>query len=290
MNDKVYGYVTERIVKALEAGTIPWRRPWFGTNQAPRSLVSGKLYRGINSLLLSCMSFEHPYFLTAKQAFARGGKVEKGKGNMVVFFTKWEIPNSRDADGKPKRIPIMRYYQVWNVADTTGIDFPKPEVNPNPINPIEAAEALWSNWEDRPVIIIGQRACYSTASDQITMPDRQRFTSAAEYYSTLYHEGIHATGSANRIGRDLTGSFGTGSYSREELVAEVGAAMLCGIVGIENSTIENSAAYCQSWISRLKGDSHLIVKAAAAAQKAADYIQGLTETESQIETEETVTA
>ena len=118
------------------------------------------------------------------------------------------------------------------------------------------------------------------------MPSIGLFRSSEEYYSTFFHELTHSTGHANRIGRDgfeSAQSFGSESYSREELVAEMGAAMLCGVTGIENRTIENSAAYLRTWIERLKSDSRLIVTAASAAQKAADYILGKTQAEREAE-------
>jgi len=276
MENKVYGYVTERIVKALEEGTIPWRQPWFGTNHAPRNLVSGKPYRGINALLLSCMSYPAPYFLSKKQIKDRGGKIKKGeKGNMVVFFKMWEVPGQTDDNGKPKKIPFLRYYLVWNVTQCDGIEYPKPEPRTETIDPIADCETIWDNWEDAPPVVTGNKAAYNRAADQIEMPDMQLFETAEEYYSTKFHEGIHGTGHEKRIGRDLTGRFASGSYSREELVAEIGAAMLCGIAGIDAKTIENSAAYCAHWAGKLKDDEKLIVKAAGQAQKAADYILGV---------------
>jgi antirestriction protein ArdC len=109
------------------------------------------------------------------------------------------------------------------------------------------------------------------------MPSIGLFRSSEEYYSTFFHELTHSTGHKSRLGRDgfeSVQSFGSESYSKEELVAEVGAAMLCGVTGIENRTLGNSAAYLKTWIERLKSDSRLIVTAASAAQKAADYILG----------------
>ena len=121
------------------------------------------------------------------------------------------------------------------------------------------------------------RASYVPSKDTVTMPSRTAFQSQADYYSTLFHELTHSTGHAKRLGRegfDKPQMFGSDSYSREELIAEMGSAMLCGVAGIEQSTVANSVAYLQSWTARLKGDSRLVVSAASAAQKAADYIRG----------------
>jgi antirestriction protein ArdC len=130
---------------------------------------------------------------------------------------------------------------------------------------------------NRPGVEFSDRAWYAPVRDVVGMPSIGLFQSSEEYYSTLFHELTHSTGHASRVGRegvDQLQPFGSESYSREELVAEVGAAMLCGMTGIANRTIENSAAYLRGWIARLKGDARLIVGAASAAQRAADFILG----------------
>jgi len=114
--------------------------------------------------------------------------------------------------------------------------------------------------------------------DSVGMPARGLFHSSEEFYSTLFHELTHSTGHTSRVGREgieQLNKFGSESYSREELIAEMGAAMLCGVTGIAPATLENSAAYLKTWIARLKSDSKLIVQAASAAQKAADYIRNI---------------
>jgi len=116
---------------------------------------------------------------------------------------------------------------------------------------------------------------YRPSTDTVEMPSKSLFSSIEEYYSTLFHELTHSTGHASRIGREgikQLNTFGSESYSREELIAEMGAAMLCGVTGIDQATIQNSAAYLKTWIERLKSDSKLLVSAASAAQKASDYI------------------
>jgi antirestriction protein ArdC len=121
------------------------------------------------------------------------------------------------------------------------------------------------------------RAAYIPSRDTVTMPSRTAFDSQAEYYSTLFHELTHSTGHFKRLGREGFNSaqtFGSESYSREELIAEMGSAMLCGVTGIEQHNLAKSAAYLKAWISRLQGDPRLVVSAASAAQKAADYIRG----------------
>ena len=144
------------------------------------------------------------------------------------------------------------------------------------VNPIESCEQVVTAWLDKPTIQHGSnRACYSKSLDLVQMPDRVSFESAEEYYSTLFHELTHSTGHPRRLNRSTLATFerfGDEKYSAEELVAEMGAAFLCGLTGIENKTIRNSAAYLHSWLGMLKQDSRLVLIAAGQAQKAADMI------------------
>jgi antirestriction protein ArdC len=169
----------------------------------------------------------------------------------------------------------LRYYTVFNVEQCDGIKAPgSDKVN----NPIEECERIVAGMPNSPAMVQDARAWYRPANDTVGIPSRQAFGSAEEYYSTLFHELTHSTGHPLRIGREgieMLNTFGSESYSKEELIAEMGAAMLAGIAGIERRTLANSAAYLQSWIEVLKSDSRMVVFAASQAQKAADYIQGV---------------
>ena len=163
------------------------------------------------------------------------------------------------------------------MEQTEGITAPAPDVSTwNNHDPIESAEAVQLSMPNRPIVEIGgTKACYSPGLDRVRVPEMFRYDKAEEYYSTLFHELAHATGHKSRLDREgITGQhfFGDAVYSREELVAEMSAAFLCGYCGIVNATIENSAAYLQSWIKTLRGDNKLAIVAGAQAQKAADYI------------------
>jgi antirestriction protein ArdC len=163
---------------------------------------------------------------------------------------------------------------VFNVEQCEGID--SPMIAPA-VNPIEECERIVSQMPNPPAMEQDARAWYKPSTDTVGMPSRNAFNSAEEYYSTLFHELTHSTGHSSRIGRDgieKLNTFGSESYSKEELIAEMGAAMLCGVAGIERMTLSNSAAYLRSWIDVLKSDSRMVVSAASQAQKAADYIQG----------------
>jgi antirestriction protein ArdC len=276
----VYEIVTARIIEQLEAGVAPWRKPW--TSKAPANLCSQKEYRGLNVLSLASQGYPSRFWLTFNQANKLGGKIAKGsKGSLVVYWNVGEEREVRKPDGSTKtQTPfLLRYSTVFNLSQTEGIDIPAKllgEQREN--NPIADCEAIVDGMPNRPAFQPSDAAWYRPSTDAVGMPARGLFHSSEEYYSTLFHELTHSTGHASRIGREgieqLNG-FGSERYSREELIAECGAAMLCGVTGISPATLENSAAYLQSWITRLKADSKLIVQAASAAQKAADYIRNV---------------
>jgi antirestriction protein ArdC len=273
----VYDVITKRIVELLEQGTIPWRKPWAGGGE-PRNLTSGKAYRGINVFMLAASGYSSPYWLTFKQALAAGGCVRKGEhGTPVIFWKRAEEAETEEEEGGKYRGPVCRYYSVFNVAQCDGIQAPTPE--PLNFEPIPECVRIVSDWKQAPLIHHrGNRACYSPISDEVEMPSPGSFISPEAYYSTLFHELTHSTGHGSRLARkgvtEPTG-YGTHEYSREELVAEMGAAFLCGATGIElASTLENSSAYLASWIKALKGDARLVVTAGAQAQRAADHILG----------------
>lgn len=280
----VYQIITDRVIQMLDKGVIPWRQPWKNVG-APRNLVSKKEYRGINVFLLSAMGFKSPYWVSFKQAQQLGGRVKAGeRGFPCVFWKFWKQEETTPTGEKKEvRRMILRYYTVFNVEQTTGLEakIPQPEVLRDS-KPIEACESLVRGMPSRPNIVHGiDRACYNLVRDNVTMPDRENFISDEHYYSVLFHELTHSTGAKARLGRhkDAITQMELQTYSQEELVAEMGAAYLCGVAGIENATIEDSASYISHWAAKLKDDRKMIVMAAAQAQKAADYIQGITRDE-----------
>jgi len=276
---KVYDVVNSRIMDLLQQGTVPWRKTWSAQSNQPRNMVSKKEYRGINVFLLACMPYGSPYWMTYKQVTDKGGHVRKGEKSTPVVFWKWI--DSKEEVGiadtlSNGKIPMLRYYSVFNLEQVEGIEAPPAtEVIINTFTPIERAEQIIAGMPLKPDMRHGGNdACYSPMLDYVKLPEPSAFQSPEEYYSTAFHELTHSTGHAIRVGRKgiLEPSyFGSHSYSKEELVAEMGAAFLCGHAGIE-STIENSAAYIQGWLKALKNDKTLLIHAAAQAQKAADYI------------------
>lgn len=276
----VYETVTQRIVALLEQGTVPWRKPWRGgPGGIPRNLVSGKPYRGINVALLGCQDWDSPWWLTFKQARDLDGHIRKGEKGTPVVLWKWlELaPPGGSAEDETERFPMLRYYTVFNLEQCEGVSHPAatPPTEPN-FNPIDACEAVVSHMPNPPTIERGgDHACYRPGADLVNIPPPHRFDAPAGYYSTLLHELVHSTGHPSRLARkgitELE-AFGSHTYSREELVAEFGASFLCVHCGIVNATIDNNAAYIDTWLGRLNSDKALVVVAAAQAQKAADFI------------------
>jgi antirestriction protein ArdC len=284
-----YEAVTATIIKALEAGTVPWRKPWGASGTLPLSLSTKKAYRGINPLLLSLSALEggytSPWWGTYKRISEMGGQVRKGeKSTMVTLWKRIKITETDEVTGekKPKIIFMLRVYSVFNAEQADWAEGKEP-VNPatsrTQHDPIEAAEAIVAGYPDAPRITrtASDQAFYVPTTDEITVPEIGQYAHAEEFYSTLFHEMGHSTGHPSRLDRPNITSFshfGDEKYSKEELCAEMTAAFLCAQAGIE-TTLDNSAAYLASWLRVLKADHKLIVQAAAQAQKAAEHVLGI---------------
>lgn len=287
----VYGKITARILTALQAGVVPWQQPWNGGEGAPRDLISGKPYRGLNVWLLVHRGGS-PFWLTYRQARQIGGYVKQGaKGETVLFWQFKARKRSDEGQAEDEQTTtgragyvVARSYTVFNATQcelpeqwAARVKEGQGELGPER-EPIDACERIVAGMPGRPKINTGgDRAFYRPSMDEVTMPERERFAAQALYYSVLFHELTHATGHAGRLGRaGVTEAVGFGStnYSKEELVAEMGAAFLCGVAGIENRTVDTSAAYIKGWLKKLKDDPKMVVLAASQAQRAADYILG----------------
>lgn len=279
MSKKIYNYVTERIIKKIEDGTVPWHKPWksFGF---PRNFISKKPYSGVNAFMLGMSDFENPYWATYSQIVSKGGTVKKGeKASMIIFWKMLENKGYVKGEGMSKNIPLLRYFNVFNLEQTEGLEkyIEKQEVEQIEFNPIDACENVVKNFLGKPIVVHGgDKACYSPMIDNIRMPKKESFYSVEEYYSTLFHEFAHSTGHKKRLDRsevmDFHG-FGSHDYSKEELVAEMSASFLACITGIDVKVIDNSASYISSWLSKIKKDPKLIIHAAAQAQKAVEYMK-----------------
>lgn len=282
----VYEMVTNRIINKLNEGIIPWQRGWSGAIDGAYNYKTKRRYSLINQLMLD----HQDGYLTFKQVGeckdkdGNPAKVNKGaKSEFVVFWKiiQKEEPDVKDKDGNPKKvtIPILRYYNVFWIGDT---NIEREEVESVQHDPIAEAEEVISGYVAREegLTFINDRpsgqAYYAPLRDEVVVPMLSQFKYAEEYYSTAFHELTHSTGAEKRLNRlKVAGlaAFGSEDYSKEELVAELGAAMLVNRCGIETEkSFRNSAAYIQSWIKALKDDQRLIVSASSKAEKAVNYI------------------
>ncbi len=270
-----YQEITDLVLQKIDEGVLPWNSSFLGN--APINAVSKTEYRGINRILLGTIGEQHTsrHWLTYKQAQDLGGHVKKGeKGVPVVFWKLW-TPQDAVAEDEAKKIPLLRKYTVFNADQCEGL--PVLEEKKEVADPIDAAESIWTEMHNRPAIRFnGDRAFYTPLTDTVTVPPREAYSKPEEWYSTLFHELGHSTGHKSRLNRELAGGFGSEKYGKEELIAEMTAAFLCAACGIEKATIDNSAAYIDGWRQAINGDRKMVVLAAAAAQKAADYIRNIT--------------
>jgi antirestriction protein ArdC len=254
--NKAYEIITETIIEKLEQGTVPWHQPW--SSEAAKNLISKREYRGINVFLLGASRYANPYWLTFRQAKQLGGHVAKGERSTPVVFWKWLEHERENAEGEAEtyNTPLLRYYRLFNVEQCEGIPADKVPAleNAREFQPIEEAERVVRSMPQRPIIQhVSAQAFYRPSADVVNMPAPELFTSDAEYYSTLFHELTHATGHESRLKR----------LDTDKLAAH------CGIA---ERIIDNSAAYIQGWLRRLRNDKRLVVFAAAQANKAADFI------------------
>lgn len=159
----VYQIITDRIVQQLERGTVPWRKPWTaGPHGWPQNLVSRKQYRGINVMMLSCTDFELPYWVSFKQAKDLGGHVRKGEKATPAVLWKWCDAKDREATPDPQtgevgkvRVPVLRYYSVFNVAQCEGLEakIPRPDDLPSKsFEPIAECDRIVSEMPQAPSV------------------------------------------------------------------------------------------------------------------------------------------
>lgn len=277
----VYQEVTDDILALLERGVRPWQGPWNRKDSKFDGSVlpvreNGELYRGINILILwgkalKC-GYESHVWMTYKQAESLGGQVRKGeKGTSVVYYGQG-TKSEKDKDGKSKEVKFsfLKSYSVFNIQQIDGLDLSRFEARP-----LGVTDSL-KFFQDAGAKIIqqGSEAFYSQSKDTVCIPKVSYFKSEDHFTAVLAHEMIHWTGAELRIGRDISGKFGSEKYAREELVAEIGAAFLCAGLGVDPSLRELNASYIEKWAALLKEDKKAIFHAASMAAKGADYIKG----------------
>lgn len=277
MTTSIRDDITASIVEKLKNGTAPWVRPWVSTVQdSDKNLVSQKPYRGINRVILMISTMANGYPVptwgTYKQWQGIGANVRKGEhGTRIVFFSP--IEKIDKATGETETYAMIKGYTVFNAAQVEGVTFDAPVSEPSAFEQHQAAETFIGKTGAR-ISHGGDKAYYMPSADRIQLPDRSVFLDPASYYATALHELTHWTSHATRCDRDLSkGKFGNSEYAFEELVAELGAAFTCADIGVKGQL--QHAEYIGHWIKVLQSDNKAIFKAAALAQKAADYLASL---------------
>jgi antirestriction protein ArdC len=286
-NDRasLYTEITDKIIAELEAGRVPWVQPW-GTAAAnaaiamPRNAATGRRYSGINVLILWGAVIEAGFsgqsWLTFRQALSLGGHVRKGEhGTTVVFADRFTPEDERrraaETGEEAGAIPFLKRFTVFNTDQCEGLpeEVAAAVVPPQPDQIEPQAEVLiaatGANFR-----IGGARAYYNTAGDFVQVPPPAAYFEPINWHRTAFHELGHWTGHASRLNRDHSGSHGSKSYAREELVAEMAGAFICASLGIVPTV--RHADYIGSWLEVLREDNRAVVRAASAASKAADFV------------------
>ena len=286
MSNLVASIVVDGILKEMEKGVAPWHKPWIVTQR--QNIVSKKPYRGVNRLITSLLAPQEDYFITFLQAKQMGGQVVAGSKSLPVVFWSNIKDSSRSKQGKTEGSSeeskisntdsdsyfMMRYYRIFKLCDIKGVDRPQVGTEKKENRDIEA----FIQSTGASVVHGGSIAAFSPVNDVVEMPDKRRFDSEEQYYHVMFHELVHWTGNTSRLNRfKKEDRFGSEPYSKEELVAEIGAAMLCHVYGI--NLIPQNAAYMASWLKVLKNDNNMIISAASRAEKALDYLGVFKETQ-----------
>lgn len=282
----LYQEMTDKIITALEQGVASWTCPWdrSGVFSLPTNHSSNRAYQGINICLLgmaqAAKGFRFSRWLTYKQAAALGGQVRKGeKGTTVIFYKTWEHETDEkdtDVDIVVEHIPVLRTFTVFNLDQINGIELPELPALTGGFDPLDAAETVL-NASGVTIHERGMRAFYRPSSDEITLPDRKRFTKADDFYATALHELTHSTKHQSRCDRQpYETTIPGGAYAFEELVAELGSAFSMAWLGLQG-TVQDHANYIESWLTLLKSDKKALFRAAAQAQKAHQWIKNVAE-------------
>jgi len=280
MSNKIYESVTQSIIEQLENGATPWIKPWKADSTADKNLISQKPYQGVNRLILGLSSmvrgYETPVWASFKQFESLGASVRKGeKGTAIVWFSP--ITKENKETGEVESFNALKTYYVFNVAQCDGIEIQAPNKEEKTFNAIDAAEQRIIK-TGAAISHGGDAAFYAPSVDRIQLPNKSAFNNESSYYATAFHELTHWTGAKHRLDRTFGKKFADSQYAFEELVAEIGAAYLCQDYRIQGEL--RHAGYIGHWLKAMRADSKAIFKAAALAQKAADYLNQLDATTS----------
>jgi antirestriction protein ArdC len=275
MSKAIYQEVTDSIIKQLEAGAMPWIKPWKADSTADKNFISQKPYQGINRLILGLSSmvngFETPVWASFKQWQSLGCNVRKGeKGTKIVFFSP--VTKECKVTGNLESYNLLKSYYVFNASQVDGVTIAAPTTENKPFNSIASADERIAK-TGATIRHGGDSAFFAPSMDMIQMPNKSAFSDESSYYATIFHELTHWTGAESRLKREFGKRFGNPEYAFEELVAEMGAAFLCQDYRIQGEL--RHAGYIQHWLKACRNDATAIFKAAALAQKSADYINSL---------------
>ncbi|MBO1360271.1 DUF1738 domain-containing protein [Acetobacter sacchari] len=277
----LYQEVTDRIIRDLEGGIVPWVQPWSADAcgaTMPRNITTGRKYSGVNVILLwvaqHMAGFRSQRWLTFRQAIGAGGAVRKGERGTTVCYADRFTPGGKSEDPDARTVPFLKRFTVFNVEQCDGLPdaFTAPAALLPEREAIPAGDALLSATR-ADIRIGGDKAFYAPKPDFIAMPPKHAFAEQTDWYSVAFHETIHWSGSEKILNRDLKGRFGDSRYSAEELIAEIESAFLAAELGI--SPTLRHADYIGSWLNTMKSDRKAIFTAARLASQAADYVLSL---------------
>jgi antirestriction protein ArdC len=304
----LYLTITNQIVELLENHKLTWDKPWITLSidgKRPHNASSGRFYSGLNQILLSTrqMRSNYPYsgWMTFKQIQDEGGRVLADNRASPIFYYKLMYSDNMGRNFEPEQVLqmslneqqdlelkkhfLLLYYNVFNLAQTSGLSDAYYVLNESPIlsevEKDDTAENLITNTKARIIHMVANEACYNYVNDVIFLPERNQFRGTVPYYETTLHELAHWTGHKSRLDRNLKNVFGSEDYAKEELVAELCSAFLCADLGFSIG-ISNNAAYIQDWIRVLKADSRYIFKAIRSAEDAASFIHSCSKNSAEV--------
>lgn len=263
--------VTDKIIRLLERGNLPAFKKMWSERGSGYNYSTGNPYKGLNSLLTALatseLGYEHNAWLTLNQANKLGGRLRKGTKGKTVWLNSYRFVPKKGENGEDLSYPLLTSFAVYNIAEIEGIDF----VFGSKAVPMDLMEA--ANRIGVTVKFGGDKAAYYRGLDLIKLPLASDFVNEQALFAVFAHELIHSTGHKSRLARTFGERFGDADYAKEELVAELGAAMLCAQYGID-SEIEGHAGYLADWLTVLKSDKRFIFKASSAAAKAVALLMG----------------
>ena len=284
----IYSEITNKVIELMKTEGMNWTKPW-STNLletgSPINIVTNNHYQGINVFNLAMDSalagYNSNIWGTFKQWSDKGYKIKKGaKSSIIVFFKQITKEDKNDADNIIS-FPVLKYFAVFNACQIVDFDIPASPIEKPSIDLDAACDIFFTNTKSR-LKLGGDKAYYSPSLDYIRLPNVKDFKTTQGYYNTLFHELGHWTGNANRLDRKFGHSFGNQDYAFEELIAELASTYICAQLGLEKTPCPNHAKYLAGWLTKLKTDKRAFFKAAAQAQKAADYMNSLQDTDKAI--------